>query len=549
MKMSQRNSRIILCKNINIDREYKNVTDYTTNQMLALCRSSDHLIRELSDYSFVRVENRNRINTDFTYSECIQANYIAIQNPDFSNKWFFAFIDKVEYNSEVATIINFTIDAWTTWFDDWNPRTCLVLREHVNDDTIGLHTFPEGLEHGNYIANFYDELGGFDVEQCKVIVGTTWLPSNTPNLPDRETGQYYGGNFSGVYYMAMTYSNAKKFINALDGLGRGDAVVTVFMAPASLCTGTEYTATINSKVNDGMGSTTDVQYTITWILIPNNYGGTMLLSDYNISMNSTLNGYTPKNNKLFCFPYNYLLFTNHVGCHAEYHYEDFINNQPVFNIIGTISPGCSIKLYPENYKKIPDSATNHPGFMDGLIAAKFPICSWQNDSFTNWMTQQSVNNMMSMIQTGLSVGSFIVTQGEVGGIGGLFSQQANYLSERYQRALVSPQASGSTNGADVTFARNEQNFGYYKMSIKREYAQMIDDHFSKYGYQVNVLKVPNLVGRSNWNFIQIASDDEIGNGSVPTSYMDEINNACRRGLTIWHNHANIGNYSLSNNII
>ena len=142
--MSQRNSKIILCKNINIDREYKNVTDYTTNHMLALCRSSDHLIRELSDYSFVRVENRNRINTDFTYSECIQANYIAIQNPDFSNKWFFAFIDKVEYNSEVATIINFTIDAWTTWFDDWNPRTCLVLREHVNDDTIGLHTFPEG---------------------------------------------------------------------------------------------------------------------------------------------------------------------------------------------------------------------------------------------------------------------------------------------------------------------------------------------------------------------------------------------------------------------
>lgn len=547
--MSQRNSKIILCKNINIDREYKNVTDYTTNQMLALCRSSDHLIRELDDFSFVRVENRNRINTDFSYSECIQANYIAIQNPDFSNKWFFGFIDKVEYNSDVATIINFTIDAWTTWFDDWNPRTCLVLREHVNDDTIGLHTFPEGLEHGDYIANFYDELGGFDVEQCKVIVGVTWLPSNTPNLPDRETGQFYGGNFSGVYYMAMTYSNAKKFINALDGLGRGDAVVTVFMAPASLCTGKEYTATINSKLNDGMGKTTDVKYTITWILIPNNYGGVMILSDYNISMNSKLNGYTPKNNKLFCFPYNYLLFTNQVGGNAEYHYEDFINNQPVFNIIGTISPGCSIKLYPENYKKIPDSVSNHPGFMDGLIGAKFPICSWQNDLYTNWMTQQSVNNMMSMIQTGLSVGSFLATKGEVGGIGGLFSQQANYLSERYQRALVSPQASGSTNGGDVTFARNEQNFGYYKMSIKREYAQMIDDHFSKYGYQVNVLKVPNLVGRSNWNFIQIASDDEIGNGSVPTSYMEEINNACRRGLTIWHNHANIGNYSLSNNIV
>ena len=544
--MSQRNSRIILCKNINIDREYKNVTSYTTSEMLTLCRSQNHLIRELSDYSFVRVQERNRINTDFTYSECLQANYIAIENPDFSNKWFFCFIDKIEYNSDNATIINFTVDAWTTWFDNWNPRSCLVLREHVNDDTVGLHTFPEGLEHGDYIANFYEEVGGFDVESCKVVVGTTWLPSNTPDLPNT---QYYGGTFSGVYYMAMNYTSAKNFVLALDGLGRGDAIVTVFMAPASLCPGTEHSATLHSKKNDGMGGTENVDFPITWILVPNNYGGVMILSDYTITTPNTLNGYTPKNNKLYCFPYNYLLVTNQVGGNAEFHYEDFINNTAVFNIIGTLSPGCSIKMYPENYKKIPDSVTSHPGFNDGLVGAKFPICSWQNDSFTNWMTQQSVNVMMSQVQTGVSVASFLASKGEVGGAGGLFTQQSNYLSERYQRALVSPQASGSTNGGDVTFARNEQNFGYYKMSIKSEYAKMIDDHFSKYGYQVNILKVPNITGRQNWNYIQISSDDEIGNGSVPTSYMEEINNACRRGLTIWHNHENIGNYNITNNIV
>ena len=544
--MSERNSKIILCKNINIDKEYKNVTSYTTNQMLALCRSQNHLIRELDDYSFVRVQERNRINTDFTYAECIQANYLAIQNPDFSNKWFFCFIDKIEYNSDNATIINFTVDAWSTWFDNWNPRTCLVLREHVNSDGIGEHTFPEGLEHGDYIANFYEEVGGFDVENCKVVVGTTWLPSNTPNLP---ITQYYGGTFSGVYYMAMNYTSAKNFVLALDGLGRGDAIVTVFMAPASLCPGIEYQATLHSKKNDGMGGTEDVDYNITWTLVPNTFGAIMILSDYTITSPNTLNGYTPKNNKLYCFPYNYLLVTNQVGGNAEFHYEDFINNEAVFNIVGTLSPGCSVKMYPENYKKIPDSSTNHPGFMDGLVGAKFPICSWQNDSFTNWMTQQSVNVMMTQVQTGISLGAFLASKGEIGGAGGLFSQQANYLSERYQRALVSPQASGSTNGGDVTFARNEQNFGYYKMSIKQEYARMIDNHFSKYGYQVNVLKIPNIIGRQNWNYVQIANDDEIGNGSVPSSYMEEINNAARRGITIWHNHDNIGNYSLSNNIV
>ena len=543
--MSQRNSKIILCKNINIDREYKNVTSYTTNQMLALCRSEDHLIRELSDYSFVRVQERNRINTDFTYAECVQANYIAIQNPDFSNKWFFCFIDKIEYNSDNATIINYTVDAWTTWFDDWIPRTCLVLREHVNDDTVGLHTFPEGLETGDYIANFYEEIGGFDVEQCKVVIGTTWLPSNTPGLPST---QFYGGNFSGVYYMAMSYTDAKNFILAMDGLGRGNAIVTCFMAPNSLCPGITYNADIVSTENNNDGTTSPKTYHISWILVPNNYGGVMVLSDYSITSPSTLNGYSPVNNKLYCYPYNYLLVTNNVGANAEFHYEDFISNTAIFNIIGTLSPGCSVKLYPENYKKIPDSATNHPGFNDGIVGGKFPICSWANDSFTNWMTQQSVNNKFSLIKTGISMLGSILG-GDPTIAGGLFNQQSNYLSERYQRALVSPQAEGSVNAGDVTFARNEQNFGYYKMSIKSEYARMIDDHFSKYGYQVNRLKVPNITGRANWNYIQIATDDEIGNGSVPTSYMEEINNAARRGLTIWHNHANIGNYSLSNNIV
>ena len=36
---------------------------------------------------------------------------------------------------------------------------------------------------------------------------------------------------------------------------------------------------------------------------------------------------------------------------------------------------------------------------------------------------------------------------------------------------------------------------------------------------------------------------------IPSKYMEIINNACRRGVTIWHNHANVGNFSLDNKII
>ena len=70
-----------------------------------------------------------------------------------------------------------------------------------------------------------------------------------------------------------------------------------------------------------------------------------------------------------------------------------------------------------------------------------------------------------------------------------------------------------------------------------------------FGYQINRVKVPNITGRTHWNYVEIGPSEDIGYGDVPTSYMEVINNACRKGVTIWHNHANVGNYSLSNTIV
>ncbi len=551
--MGLRNSEIIICKNIKLDKDYKNVLSYTESEMLTLCRTNAVAIA--TDYSFIRKE-KGYIKTSFSYNDALKCNYMAFQNKDYSNKWFFAFIDDVEYVSDGTCTIRYTVDEFSTWYDYWYTEPCLVLREHVASDNIGEHTYPENLEHGPYIVNSYQELGGFEVENCKVVIGVTWLPSNTPNLPST---QYYGGTFSGVYYMAFDYINAKKFVLALDGLGRGDAIVAAFMAPSSLCVGQDYEADITSKQNDGMGSTTTVTYHIIWRLIPNNLGGIMILNDQTIPMNNNLNTYTPKNNKLYTFPYNYLLITNNAGGNAEFHYEDFINNLPIFNIIGTLSPGCSIKLYPENYKKIADGEGTYPGFNDGLVGAKFPICSWQNDSFTNWMTQQSVNTLFAKVGAVAKIAS-IFGNIATGGLGatdkdyaGLFNQQASYLSEKYEHALTSPQSSGSINGGDVTFARNEQNFGIYKMSIKSEYARKLDEYFNKFGYQVNEIKSPNVTGRPYWNFVQIGSYENIGYPtntimSVPAGSMEKINSIYRSGVTIWHDHTNLGNYNLDNSI-
>lgn len=61
--------------------------------------------------------------------------------------------------------------------------------------------------------------------------------------------------------------------------------------------------------------------------------------------------------------------------------------------------------------------------------------------------------------------------------------------------------------------------------------------------------MPNITGRMYWNYVEIGANEEIGYGEVPGKFMDTINNACRRGVTIWHNHANVGNYNLNNTIV
>ena len=548
--MNNKNSNIILCKDINLDREYINVLNYTEQEMLDLCE--DKAVATANNYTFVR-QDINEIKVNFSYNTCLQCNYMAFQNPNYSNKWFFAFIDEISYLSDNSTKIRFTVDEHSTWFDYWDAKTCLVLREHVADDTVGLHTYPEGLEHGDYVLNTYDKIRYSLQPQDYVIIATSWLPSNTPHLPSY---QMYGGVFAGVYYLAFADKQyAKNFLLAIDGFGRADNIVSVFMAPAMLCNPAEYfEGQLNSFESLPNGDKQAKTYDVHAYFVQNNVG-VQMLTDYTIARNTTLNGYQPVNNKLYCFPYNYLLISNNIGMNVSYNYEDFVNNTPIFDIYGCLCPGCSIKLYPKNYKLYQDTGILGAGFVDGIVGAKYPICSYTSDSYINWLTQQSVNETGAKINAGFTIAKMLAqdTGGDDSQYQSLINGQINYLSQRYQHALAGPQAMGNLNGGDVTFASDNMYFTYYKMSIRSEYARMIDDYFTRRGYQVNIMKIPNMISRTYWNYLQIGNQEEIGysniKGSVPTKSMDIINNIYRKGVTIWHDHANIGNYSLSNTIV
>ena len=136
---------------------------------------------------------------------------------------------------------------------------------------------------------------------------------------------------------------------------------------------------------------------------------------------------------------------------------------------------------------------------------------------------------------------------------GLINNIAGELSEFYQRKIAPITSTGNTNGGDVLSGEGVNSCYAIQMSIQSQFAKRIDDFWTMFGYKTNLLKIPNETGRPHWNFIQIADGDDIGHSdgsiSVPPNDMEAINNIYRTGVTIWHNHDEIGNYTLDNRLV
>ena len=159
------NSKVILAKNIKLDKAYKNILTYTESAMVDLV--TNNAIYSNNTYQYIKPGDNNII-VDANYNTSQKANYIAFQNPDYSNKWFFGFIDSIEYNAENSTKIHYIIDVHSTWYDYWTRKSCFVIREHVNNDTIGLNTIPENIDSGEPIEESSDR---FDIKANVALSG------------------------------------------------------------------------------------------------------------------------------------------------------------------------------------------------------------------------------------------------------------------------------------------------------------------------------------------------------------------------------------------
>lgn len=495
-----------------------NYTDCLTFNSENEQRNYFNSIIKKSFSNYVYLKKDSAIKVEGNIDDLINFNYLFYENPS-TNKRYYCFITNMEYISENTTQIYFETDVWQTWGFNLNYKKCFVERCHVTDDSVGANTVPEGLETGEYISIYQTSQG---LGPLYYILGSTANPfeEGYPN----KFGGVYNGIYSGVtyFYYSNTYTETlQNDLQALANSNKISGVTSLFMAPKWLC----------GDLAEGKGQ-------VPTSTNPSTYDSLQLQRITN------LNGYTPRNNKLLTYPYCYFLASNGVGASCVWRQEFFSKNIPEIMIEGCLTPSCSIHYTPLNYKGLGQN------WDEGLSGGKLPQCNWATDQFTNWLTQNSVNLTIpdvQMVQTPLTMFDELKSLN----FGGAVSTYTNNYMAVLQRdkevethAKIPPQVAGNLNSGDIATASGDNRLNVKGMTIKSEFAKIIDDYFDMFGYQVNRIQTLSVNGRPNWNYVKTINCNLSGN--IPEMDINKIKDIFNSGCTFWHNINTMYDYSQPN---
>lgn len=525
--MSNPQSIINICSGVKLNPSYEH-TIYFASATAQQNYFAGKVVKTFPAYSYLRKSWSIKVESNMEQAKTW--TYLFFQNG--TGKIYYYFITNIEYISDTVVELFLELDVLQTYHFDYDLLSCFVEREHVADDTLGSNTMDENLDLGELVTYSDHRV---DLSELCILVMASYEPMTTN--AENTTKVYasnYNGIFSGLGIYAVDSKDWQPWGVKLDQLNaKLDGIVSMWMYPKKLVTLADEESWTNGVVCHGVKSVANFNETYT--------------------RNTTLaDEYKPRNNKLYCYPYNFLYVSNNQGGSAVYRYERFgaVENtgELAFKICGALSPEGSVMLYPLNYN---GKTLNNE---EGLTLGNFPTCAWNQDMYKLWMAQNQNTQNFALASAGASIVAGVGTMAVTGlsGVGGVagaglvasgVSQIGSLMAQRKDMEIQPPQARGN-HSASVNVVNGFQTFTIEKKCVSKYNASIIDSYFDLYGYTTHAVKVPNRAVRENWTYTKTVGCHITGN--ICTEDQQKIESIYNNGITFWMDGDNIGNYALSN---
>lgn len=568
------NSDVVLCRGVTIDSDYKhtlyfeNVTDQN-NYFFSKA------FKQFHNVSYQR-ERRNFMTLEVPANEIYDCNYLMYRNTSYGEKWFFAFVDSVEYVSDKVTDIHYNIDVMQTWMFQYILKQCMVEREHSVKDEVFENTKPENIGYGELTCGLTERMlssHGESGDYACVMTSKPYLSE----LPIKLYGQ-----FCPVYGYIGRAEDMNELVQDFIKTGDEEAILSVTVA--------------NSLMAEGSPAKNEMPQTVPIKDLKHPCPGVFsIIQEGEEKFKDKLpNGYKPRNKKLFSYPYNQLWVSNNQGTVNEYRYEDFtLDDKGFYHFEAAASAIGSpeVILYPINYRGIIKN------YDSAIVLSGFPTVPWIGDTYKAYMAMNrnqlmvqsgsdlvnylanvasaffggamTVNNNADMYQaakadaanrglypkevsqvtkTGLRQGA---VAGALNALGTSITGGVDLLSKMYMLTArlkdisnIPPNVKGLAGAGSVINGLGKLDFIAYFMCVKPEYAKIIDEYFDMFGYSTMSLKVPNTHSRPHWNYVKTVGCDI--QGFLPQEAANVIKAVYDRGVTFWKNGDEVGNYTLDN---
>lgn len=531
--MSTPQSIINVCSGVRLDNRYEH-SIYFENATAQREYFAGKVVKTFSAYSYLRKSWPLQVQA--TMEEARHWSYLYFRNG--SGKYYYYFITQIEYKNDNMVELSLELDVLQTYLFDFDMLDCFVERQHTETDVMGEHTLDEGLETGELVE--LASVDWTDLETLCILVLATINPNySDTDKPVDGLGYLYDNVFSGLTVWAVNATAWAELTNKLEdlsGAGFLDGIISMWMYPKTLVTlGGENTWTDDSLFKVVKGSN-------------QSSSGLAYTDGY-----PRPDGLQMKNRKLYCYPYNFLYATNNQGTAAVYRFERFTDPMaPNFYCKGSVSPDASVKMYPANYNG------QEKNYDQGMAMGGYPSCAWDADVYKLWLAQNQNQNQHAMNTAGLSVAGGAITAlaslamgnvaGAVGGAGAVVhgAQQIGALmAQKADMAIQPPQSRGSFSST-VNVSAGKQTFTMVHKCISPEYATILDDYFTMYGYKLNQVRRPNLCARPAFTYIKTVGSNITGD--LCTEDRVKITSIFDHGVTFWVDGDKIADYTQNNRV-